>query len=481
MAKKRGKTKAATEDLNLKNIVWRQFDEAAAFIKHPSGLLQQIKQCDNVIRVTFPVKFGREYQTFHSYRAEHSHHRKPLKGGIRYSPLVDQDEIVALAALMTYKCALVNVPFGGSKGGVSLNPREYTEENLQKITRRYTAELIRKNFIGPGINVPAPDMGTSEREMAWIFDTYDAFYPGGIDNFACVTGKPISQGGIRGRREATGQGVQFGIQQAFTHKRDLQKIGLTPGLAGKTVIIQGFGNVGYHTAKFLRELNDAKIIGIGEHDGAVISDEGLAINQLYKYRQKTGSIRNFPGAKTIDDPKKILEFECDILIPAALENQITLKNVDRIKTKVVAEAANGPVTPDAEKKLLKRNIFIIPDIFLNAGGVTVSYFEWGKNLSHMRLGRMEHRLDELRGQSLVEFLERTSGYKIPPTARDVLLHGALEADLVRSGLEGTMVAAYEEIREVLKRKKKVVSMRTAAYIVALEKVALAYRELGIFP
>lgn len=469
------------EDLNLNNIVSAQFDEASAFVDEPESLLEQIKLCNNVLMVNFPVKFGGKYRYFQGWRAEHSHHRKPLKGGIRYSTLVDQDEIMALAALMTYKCAIVDVPFGGSKGGVSLNPREFSEEELERITRRYTAELIRKNFIGPGTNVPAPDMGTSEREMAWIFDTYDAFYPGGIDNPACVTGKPLSQGGIRGRLEATGRGVQFGLRQAFQYEDDIKALGLSPGLEGKEVALQGFGNVGSHCALFLQQQDDCRIVAVSEHDGTVIHPTGLDVEKLIRHRSETGSIRGFPGAQTVDDPAAALEVECDIVIPAALENQITLKNADRIRAKIIAEAANGPVTPGAEKRLLARNLLLIPDIFLNAGGVTVSYFEWGKNLAHMRFGRMQYRLDELRGKNLVDFMERTTGYKIPPSARKVLLHGADEEDLVKSGLEDTMNSAYDAIRSVLRTLNEVKSLRIAAYVLAIRKVARSYRELGIFP
>lgn len=469
------------EDLNLNNIVSAQFDQAASFLDEPEPLLELIKQCNNVIMVKFPVKFGKDYHIVEGWRAEHSHHKKPLKGGTRFHPEVDQNEIMALAALMTYKCAIVDVPFGGSKGGVAINPRDYTEEQLETITRRYTAELIRKGYIGPGINVPAPDMGTGAREMAWMFDTYDAFHSGGIDNLACVTGKPVRQGGIRGRKEATGRGVQFGIQQAFRHGDDVRAVGLEPGLAGKRVVVQGFGNVGYHCALYLWQEDDCTIVGVGEHDGWIYNPSGINIEKLALHREETGSIRDFPGARTLKDPKKVLEVECDIMIPAALENQITLENVDGVRAKVVAEAANGPITPKAEERLLERGVMIIPDIYLNAGGVTVSYFEWSKNLAHIRFGRMQHRLEESRGQSFVDFLERTTGGNISSDIREILVRGAEEIDLVNSGLEGTMVDAYEEIREVLKQRPILSSLRTAAYIVAIDKIAASYQELGLFP
>ena len=476
----RRKSSKSQEDLNLNSIVSKQFEAAAAYTRLPRGLLDQIRQCDNVFVVNFPVKFGRRYQYFQAWRAEHSHHRKPLKGGIRFSPIVDQEEIVALAALMTYKCALVDVPFGGSKGGIALNRRQLSEEQLERITRRYTAELIRKNFIGPGINVPAPDLGTSEKEMAWIADTYDAFHPGGIDNLACVTGKPVTQGGIRGRREATGRGVQYGIRQAFTHPEDIRAVGLQPGLAGKRVALQGFGNVGYHAARFLWEEDDCRIVAVGEEEGAVYNPQGLNVARLSRHRRRTGSVRDFPDAKTLNDPKAVLEIKTDILIPAALENQITLDNVRRVKAPIVAEAANGPVTPGAEEHLLSRGALIIPDVYLNAGGVTVSYFEWGKNLAHIRYGRLQNRLQSARGRALVRLLEEYGDIPISGEARQILGNGGDELALVNSGLEDTMANAYREIH-TLKKRRKLPTLRIAAFLVAIEKVATAYRELGLFP
>jgi glutamate dehydrogenase (NAD(P)+) len=468
------------EDLNLNNIVSRQFDKAAATLRIPEGLLKQIKACNAVYFVQFPVKFGREYRMFQGWRAEHSHHKKPLKGGIRYSELVSQDEIMALAALMTYKCAVVDVPFGGSKGGVKFDPRHYTEEQVEKITRRFTAELIRKNFIGPGVNVPAPDYGTGPREMAWIADTYDAFHPGGLDNMACVTAKPLAQGGIRGRKEATGRGIFYALQEVFRHPEDLKAYGLDGELSGKRIVVQGFGNVGYHAARFLHEI-DCKIIAIGEWNGGIYDPKGLDVEKVHRWRLRKGSILGFPGSKPLRHPSDCLELECDILIPAALENQITLDNVDRIRAKMIAEAANGPTTPAAEEKLLKRGVFIVPDIFLNAGGVTVSYFEWGKNISHMRYGRMQKRQEEMKFEHLVSATEHLLGQEFPQRLRRLLTKGPDELDLVNSGLEETMINAYQQIREIWKRRKNINDLRTAAFVSAIEKVALSYRELGIFP
>jgi glutamate dehydrogenase (NAD(P)+) len=469
------------EDLNFNRIVSQQFDNAARYLKTPPALLSQIKACNNVYYFQFPVRFGGDhYEIFEGWRAEHSQHMKPCKGGTRYSEMVSADEIMALAALMTYKCAIVDVPFGGSKGGVKFNPKKYSPEQIEKITRRFTAELIRKEYIGPGENVPGPDVGTGEREMAWIADTYDAFFPGGIDNLACVTGKPISQGGIAGRREATGRGVQFGIREAFRYKEDCDKLGLSTGLDGKRVTIQGFGNVGYHAARFLSEDDGCRIVGMGEWDGCVVNPNGLNIQELDNYRKATGSIRNFPGGTTLPTDA-IWDTDCDILIPAALENQVNLENCHRIRARVLAEGANGPTTPKAEDVLRQRGVMIIPDIFLNAGGVTVSYFEWGKNLSHMRFGRLQKRLEEMKNQKLVAAIENLIGKQFSAADRNFLAHGPDEIDLVNSGLEETMLHAYREIRNVHLTRVPNESMRVAAFMIAIERVATTYEQLGIFP
>lgn len=456
------------------------FNRAAQFTKFPAGLLDQIKDCNSVYEMKFPVRIKNKIKVVTAYRVEHSQHKLPVKGGIRYSLSVNRDEVMALAALMTYKCAVVNVPFGGAKGGVCINPREYNEIELEHITRRYTAELIRKNFIGPGIDVPAPDYGTGGREMAWIADTYATFNPGTIDAQACVTGKPISQGGIRGRTAATGRGVYFGIREALNNKADLKKLGLTPGIEGKKVVIQGLGNVGYHTAKFFSEAG-AIIIGIAEYEGSIYDPKGIDIEKLMKHREEKGSILDFPGAKNLKKRSDALELECDILIPAALENQINSNNADKIKAKIVGEAANGPVTPEAEKVLLKKGSLIIPDLYLNAGGVTVSYFEWLKNLSHVRFGRMGKRYDELIYHTLVDSIESAIGKKLDQSSKKIITHGADEEDLVNSGLEETMVTAYNEIRETWKANKKIPDLRTAAFVTAIKKIAESYYALGIFP
>ncbi len=469
------------EHYSFFDSVVESFDRAAACTKLPKGLLEQIKACNAVYQMRFPVKIGSDYQVIEAYRVQHSHHRLPTKGGIRYSMGVNQDEVMALASLMTYKCALVDVPFGGAKGGVKIDPKSYTTKQLQMITRRYTTELIRKNFIGPGIDVPAPDYGTGSREMAWILDTYQTFKNGEIDAAGCVTGKPVNQNGIRGRTEATGRGVFYGLREACSHADDMKALGLTPGIAGKTMVVQGLGNVGYHTCKISQEEGDVKIVGVAEYEGAIYKEDGIDIDKLMKHRAKTGSILNFEGAKNLKKREDALELKCDILVPAALENQITKANASKIKAKIIGEAANGPVTAEADVILNKKGILTIPDMYINAGGVTVSYFEWLKNLSHMRFGRMQKRFDSNSYMNLVNLVERTTGKSVSNKERNFLTKGADEVDLVRSGLEETMIVAYNSIRDIKRKNKKTQDMRSAAFVCAIEKIASDYMNLGIFP
>jgi glutamate dehydrogenase (NAD(P)+) len=459
--------------------VGRNFDKAASYLDYPSGLLEQIKVCNSVYHFRFPVRTEAGYEVVSGWRVEHSHHKLPTKGGIRYSAEVNEDEVMALAALMTYKCAVVDVPFGGAKGAIKINPKDHTIDQLQRITRRYTAELVSKNFIGPGIDVPAPDYGTSEREMAWIADTYSALKPGQTDAVACVTGKPVSQGGVRGRREATGRGVFFGIREACSIAEDMKALGLTPGVNGKRIVVQGLGNVGFHAAKFLQE-GGGIIVAIAEYEGAICSSKGLDVEEVFKHRKSTRSILNYPGATNILKTADALELDCDILVPAALEKQITAENASLIKAKIIAEGANGPTTPEAEEILLKKGVMVLPDIYLNAGGVTVSYFEWLKNLQHVRLGRMGKRFAETSTNQLITTIERTTNKALTEEEKRKLAHGPDEVDLVNSGLEDTMIVAYNEIREIMK-KKNVVDLRTAAFISAIDKIATSYMELGIFP
>ena len=455
------------------------FDRAAEFTKIPKGLLEQIKVCNSVYQMRFPVKVNNEYHVIEAYRVQHSHHRVPTKGGIRYSEEVNQDEVMALAALMTYKCAIVDVPFGGAKGGIKINPKNYSVSQLQRITRRYTAELIKKNFIGPAIDVPAPDYGTGEREMAWILDTYVTFHPEQIDAYGCVTGKPVNLNGIHGRREATGRGVYFGTRECMNIKEDMRKLGLTPGIEGKRFVIQGLGNVGYHSAKYFQE-DGGVLVCLTEIEGAIYNEKGLDLESVMAHRRETGTLNGYPGAKFISSESG-LEVPCDVLIPAALENTIHEGNAGKIQAKIIGEAANGPVTPEAQKILLQKGVFIIPDMYLNAGGVTVSYFEWLKNLSHVRFGRMDKRFTQYTNENLLTTMEKLTGKSMNKKEKLLLSRGADEIDLVDSGLEDTMVGAFHQIRDTWKKYRKIEDMRTAAFVTSINKVADAYVSMGVFP
>jgi len=456
------------------------FEKAAALTNYPRGLLDQIKVCNSVYAFQFPVRTRRGHEVISGWRVQHSQHRLPVKGGIRFAPEVNEDEIKALAALMTYKCAVVDVPFGGAKGGVKIDTKQYSVEELERTTRRYTAELIKKSFIGPGVDVPAPDYGTGPREMAWIYDTYSAFYPGAIDALACVTGKPVTQGGIRGRVEATGRGIYFGLREVLSQGEEMKALGLSRGLEGKRVIVQGLGNVGYHAAKFCQE-GGCLLVALAERDGSIHSPKGLDVEAVVRHQKETGSILNFPGATNLASPGAALELDCDILIPAALENQITAQNAPRIRAKIIAEGANGPTTAEAETILRDKGIMIIPDVYLNAGGVTVSYFEWVKNLSHVRFGRVGKRFEEAAFDRMLTAIEKATGRLFSDGERRRIAHGADEIDLVNSGLEETMIGAYHQIRELQKRDRRVLDLRTAAFLNALNKIATSYMELGIFP
>jgi glutamate dehydrogenase (NAD(P)+) len=468
-------------ELSFYESVNRNFNRAAAHTNIPKGLLSQIQVCNSVYQMAFPVKIGNQFRVIEAYRVQHSHHRLPTKGGIRFSSIVTQDEVMALAALMSYKCALVDVPFGGAKGGVKINPREFNPKQLEKITRRYTTELIRKNFIGPGLDVPAPDYGTGAREMAWILDTYLTFNHGEIDGPACVTGKPVNQNGIRGRTEATGRGVFYGIREFLSNVEDARKIGLDPGIEGKTMVIQGLGNVGSYTGLISQEEGNVKVVGVSEYEGTIYNPKGIDVRKLVRYRNDKGTILDFPGSKTLENRDDWVSIECDILVPAALESQIRKDNCNKIKARLIAEAANGPITSEAEEILLKKGTVIIPDMYLNAGGVTVSYFEWLKNLSHMRFGRIDKRFDQRTYSNIVNLIERQTDKKLGDKEKQILTKGADEVDLVRSGLEETMVTAYHQIREIWKRKRSIQDLRTAAFVNALNKIANDYIRLGVFP
>lgn len=473
-------TTVQTPEVDLWGDVCEFFDHAAQFTNHPAGLLDQIKSCNSVYRFRFPIRRGDGFEVIDAWRVEHSHHKSPTKGGIRYSEMVNENEIMALAALMTYKCAIVNVPFGGAKGGIKIDPKKYTIAELETITRRYTVELIKKNFIGPGIDVPAPDYGSGEREMSWIADTYSTMNPGQLDALGCVTGKPLALHGIAGRKEATGRGVAIAVRECVSVGEDMKSLGLTTGLEGKRIIIQGLGNVGSNSAKFLTEFG-ATIVGLCEFEGAIYDANGLDVAEVIAHRKETGSILGFKSARDFKNSAEGLEQECDILVPAALENQITLGNVGRLKAMIIAEGANGPTTPEAAAIFLEKGGMIIPDTYCNAGGVTVSYFEWLKNLSHVAFGRMDKRYEENANLNLVNLVEATTGVALSPAQRKMIVKGPSELELVNSGLEDTMIRAYHEIRNVRMNNKKIDSLRTAAFVSSIDKVAVSYMNMGIWP
>ena len=475
---------AGANEPGFKESVNLMFDRAVALMDLPPGLEQKIRVCNATYTVRFGVRLRGQVETFTGYRSVHSEHMEPVKGGIRYALAVDQQEVEALAALMTFKCALVEAPFGGSKGGLCVDPRKWDAHEMEQITRRFAYELIKRDLINPSQNVPAPDMGTSQREMAWIADQYARMNTTDINARTCVTGKPLNAGGIQGRVEATGRGVQYGLREFFRHPEDMAKAGLTGSLEGKRVIVQGLGNVGYHAAHFLQVEDGAIITGVIERDGALVSETGLDVEAVRAHIVETGGVKGFAGAEFVEHGAVVLEAECDILIPAALEGVINLKNASYIKAPLIIEAANGPITAAANDILVEKGCVVIPDLYANAGGVTVSYFEWVKNLSHIRFGRMQSRQEEARHQLVIDELERlsTSGgvdWKLSPGFKDKYLKGADELELVRSGLDDTMRTAYQSMREVWHSRDEVTDLRTAGFLVAIDKVAQSYTAKGL--
>ncbi|MCH9809430.1 MAG: Glu/Leu/Phe/Val dehydrogenase [Alphaproteobacteria bacterium] len=457
----------------------RQFEAAAQLVPMQDGMSEKIRVCNATYVVRFGVRLRGHMHTFLGWRAVHSTHVSPAKGGIRYAPDADQEEVEALAALMTYKSALLGLPFGGSKGALQINPADWQQDELEKITRRFTQELTRHSFLSPSQNVPAPDMGTNERTMVWMTDEYRRWAPNDINAFACVTGKPLAAGGIEGRIEATGRGVQYAIRELFRHEEDLAPTGLSPDLADKSVIIQGLGNVGYHAAKFLSEDDGCRIIGVIERDGAVYREQGLPIEQLKQHLNTNNGVRGFPDAAFVADGASILTRRCDILIPAAMEGAITEANAGSINAKIVAEAANGPTTFEADAILRSRGVLVLPDLYVNAGGVIVSYFEWVKNLTHIPFGLMERRHHETSHRMLAHSLEAMTGTSFPDGQARAFLDGAREIDLVRSGLDDMMRGAYEEISRARKTDAGNHDMRTAAYMIAIRRVSEAYSVIGL--
>ena len=467
------------ETMSFSEGVDRMVDRAILALGLHPDTAKAIQACNAVLQLNFPVKLNGKVEVFTGWWAAHSSHRLPAKGGLRFAPSINQNEVEALASLMTYKCAIVDVPFGGAKGGLVIDPAAYTETQLHEITRSFAMELARKGFLDPATNVPAPDLGTSSREMSWIADAYQSQYPEDLNKDACVTGKPPDRGGIAGRNEATGKGIQYALREFFRHSDAVEAAGLEGGLHGQRVVVQGLGNVGYHAAKFLSEQDQVRIIAIIERDGVVADSEGLNVHDAKQFFAETGGLKGFPSGSFSENGSAALEMDCDILIPAALEAKVHAENAMRIQATMIVEAANGPVTYEADQILREREVTILPDVYINAGGVTVSYFEWTRNLSHMRFGRLQRRYDELLGQHLVNAMETISGQVLPRAMSRQISKGANELDLVRSGLDDTMRMAFQDIREVMKGRPDIKDYRTAAYVVAVSKIARSYYELGL--
>ena len=443
------------------------------------GLANKIITCNSTYVVRFGVRLRGKIFTFEGWRSVHSEHMEPTKGGIRFDIDTHAEEVEALAALMSYKCAIINVPYGGSKGGLRINPAEWDENELEKITRRFAQELIKRDLISPSMNVPAPDIGTSSKEMAWIADEYRKIHPSDINGAACVTGKPANKNGLVGREEATGRGVQYIVREFFKNPDLLKLTKLDNNLNNKSFILQGFGNVGYNLAKFLTEDDGLNLIGIAEHNGGIFNENGINVEHAKKYFIKNKSFQNYPKATFIKDSSRLLKRRCDILIPAARENVITEKNANDICANLIVEAANGPISYKGNQILNKKKIFVIPDILANGGGVAVSYFEWVKNLRHIRFGRLEKRRNQIQLNNLIEAIEAMTGKSMPKEYKEKFAVGIEEIDLIRSGLDDMMIDGFQSVKKEFLENEKIPDFRTAAYKAAIEKIALSYNFIGL--
>ena len=454
------------------------FDQALGYTDISPDLATRIRVSNSTYTINFGVKLRDQIHTFTGWRSVHSEHFEPAKGGIRYDISASQEEVEALAALMTYKCAIIEVPYGGSKGALKINPKDWTKAEIEKITRRFAQELIKRDLIHPAQNVPAPDVGTSAEEMAWIADEYRRIHPTDINALACVTGKPTTKGGLVGRSEATGRGVQYIIKEFFRHEDDCLEAGFKGGLKDKEISIQGLGNVGYHAAKFLQEDDECKIICVMEHNGAITNPDGLNIEKIKAYFSEHGSFEGCSEGKFESNSSDFLSMKCDILIPAAKENVINESNAQEIKAKLIVEAANGPITFEADELLNARNIIIIPDIMANAGGVAVSYFEWIRNIRHIRFGRLEKRRNAFQFDTLISAIETMTGKDMPEKFKEQFIDGVNEIDLVRSGLDDMISEAYQKVRQSM-IENNIPNLRTAAYKVALDRIATSYESIGL--
>ena len=454
-------------------------NKAIKYSELSDDLANKIITCNSTYTVRFGVRLRGQIYTFEGWRSVHSEHMEPTKGGIRFDMDTHAEEVEALAALMSYKCSIINVPYGGSKGGLRINPSMWETRELEKITRRFAQELIKRDLISPSMNVPAPDIGTSSREMAWIADEYRKIYPADINGSACVTGKPPSKNGLVGREEATGRGVQYIIREFFRNPDLLKLVKLDNDLSTKSFILQGFGNVGYHLSKFLTEDDDVKLIGISEFNGGIYNEDGINVSHAKKYFTKHNSFKNYPKATFVKDSSLLLKRKCDILIPAARENVITEKNAGDISASLIVEAANGPISYKGNQILNRKKIFVIPDILANGGGVAVSYFEWVKNLRHIRFGRLEKRRNQIQLNNLIEAIESMTGKTMPAKYKTNFHDGIEEIDLIRSGLDDMMIDGFQSVKKEFFETNKIPDFRTAAFKAAIEKIALSYDFIGL--